>query len=166
MLQNGFGSEKIRQNRVPGVRTVLVVLSSTGMVYDAFSLKAEIGLAYPEAKIFVQTTDGQAMGEPAPSKVDLLVDFTGPRERQGFFRARKLRSMARFAVGRAGSRKKSFNKVFDESVGGLPGEMLERERRVQREVLALAGVDFSPTAVPGPDRGKSIALELPPFQKL
>ena len=48
----------------------------------------------------------------------------------------------------------------------FPEEMLDRERYIQKLVLALAGVSFAPMGDTGPDLGKSIALDLPKMQKL
>lgn len=164
------GREKVRANQVAGVKTVLVVLSSRGMVFDVESLRQKILLAYPEAAVFFRTTDGKSIGPEAPSRVDLLVDFTGPGQRQGLFYARKLRRMARVAVGRNAGffRKKIYHRVFDEKAHAatLPVESLEREREVQKMVLGLAGVAFAPVGDLPPDRGKNIALELPAMQRL
>ena len=164
--------EASRSNRVPGVRTALVVLSSKGMVFDVESLRQKVLHSYPEAAIFFLTTLGKAIGTSAPNHVDLLIDFTGPGQRQGMFLARKLRRMSRLTVGRNAGlfRRKIYDKIFDEKAKAiaqaLPAETLERERRVQREVLALAGVAFVPAGDSAPDRGKLTPMELPPFSKL
>jgi hypothetical protein len=162
--------EKIKSNRVPGVRTVLVVLSSRGMVYDTESLRQKVLLAYPEAAVFFRTTGGKSIGLAAPGRVDLLIDFTGPRQRQGLFYSRRLRSIARVAVGRNAGlfRKRLYDRVFDEKApnADMPSELLERERWVQRQVLALAGIPLSQMGDTPPDRGQSIALELPALKRL
>lgn len=162
--------DRVRPNRVPGVRTVLVVLSAAGMVFDIEALRQKILISYPDAAVFFQTTMGKPMGPSAPQHVDLLVDFTGPRQRQGWFAARKLRSLARMAVGRNAGlfRKRIYDKIYDEKSPGnrVPTELLERERFVQKEVLALAGIAYVQTGDSAPDRGKSIALELPPMSRL
>jgi hypothetical protein len=162
--------EKTKSNRVPGVRTVLVVLSSAGLVYDVESLRQKVLLSYPDAAVFFLTTLGKPIGLPAPGHVDLLIDLTGPRQRQGWFYARKLRRSARVAVGRNAGlfRKKIYDRVFDDKakLAALPREVLERERLVQKEVLALAGVAFVPAGDSLPDRGKITPMELPPFAKL
>ena len=162
--------EKVRANKIPGVRTVLVVLSAKAMAYDMESLRQKIVLVYPDAVVFFKTTSGKAVGVSAPKRVDLLIDLTAPRSRQGLFYSRKLRSMARAAVGRNAGffRKGSYDKVFDEKAiaSRLPQDVLQRERFVQREVLALAGIPLAQMGDTPPDRGKTIALELPPMKKL
>jgi hypothetical protein len=161
--------EKVRSNRVNNVRTVLVVLSSAGIVFDIESLRQKILLSYPEAAVFFRTTLGKAVGSVAPDRVDLLIDFTGPRQRQGIFYARKLRRMSRFAVGRDAGffRKGLYDRVFDEhaNASSLPAEKLTRERVVQREILGLVGVAFVQAGDSAPDRGKITPLELPLLAK-
>lgn len=162
--------ERVRANKLNGVRTVLVVLSSRGMVYDIESLKQKIILSYPEAAVFFKTTLGKLIGPESPEKVDLLIDFTGPGQRQGLFYARKLRKAARVAIGRNAGffRKKLYDRVFDEkaNASSLPTELLKRERVVQREVLEMAGVAFVPMGDVPPDRGKITPLELPPLARV
>jgi hypothetical protein len=162
--------ERVRSQRVSGVRTVLVVLSSKGMVYDMESLRQKIVLAYPEAAVFFRTTSGQSVGVASPNRVDLLIDLTSPRSRQGWFYARKLRGMARHAVGRNAGlfRKAIFDRIFDEKAAkaSVPTDQLERERYVQRQVLELAGVALAQMGDTPPDRGQKIALELPPMKRL
>ena len=169
-LQLMAEQQLVRANIVPGVRTVLVVISSKGMVFDLESLRQKISLAYPEAAIFFQTVLGKPLGPSSPNKVDLLIDFTGPGQRQWIFRARKLRSLARVAVGRNAGffRKSIYNKVFDDKALPVekPLDVLSRERKVQREVLRLAGVAFVQAGDTPPDRGKVTPLELPPMLKL
>jgi hypothetical protein len=159
-----------RANQFTGVKTVLLVLSSKGMVYDIESLRQKVLLAYPEAAVFFLTTLGKPIGASAPSRVDLLIDFTGPGQRQGWFYSRKLRRMARYAVGRNAGlfRKGSFDRVVDEKAdpAKYPREMLARERVVQREVLHLAGVPLAPMGDTPPDRGKVTPLDLPPMRRL
>jgi hypothetical protein len=83
--------------------------------------------------------------------------------------ALKLRRMARLSVGRNAGffRKRVYDRLFDEKplAAELPVNTLDRERIVQKEVLALAGVAFIPAGHPTQDRGKVIALELPPLAK-
>lgn len=169
-LSRMAGQEKTKGNRVPGVRTVLVVLSSAGMVFDVEALRQKVLLSYPDAAVFFMTTLGKSIGSPPPAHVDLLVDFTGPRQRQGLFFAKKLRRMARVTVGRNAGlfRKNIYDRVFDEKskTSNLPREVLDRERQVQKEVLGLAGVAFVPAGDTPPDRGKITPMELPPFSKL
>jgi hypothetical protein len=161
-------SDALKSRRLPGARTVLVVLSARGMVFDVEALRQKIHLAYPEAAVFFQTTLGKPIGAPAPRKVDLLIDFTGPGQRQCLLAARGLRSRAKLAVGRNAGlfRKRLYDRVFDEkAASGFPTDLLTRERYAQREVLALAGVALVQAGDTPPDRGKSIALELPPLRK-
>ncbi len=160
----------ILSNRLEGVKFVLVVLSSKGMVFDLGALRQRIVQAYSDSMIFFQTSSGKALGPVAPHKVDLLIDFVGPGQRQGFFHANCLRRRARFAVGRhAGCfRKRIYDRIYDEfgNDSTCPSELLQRERYVQKQVLALAGVLFIPNAEPTSDRSKTIALELPNLQRL
>lgn len=159
-----------KSRRIAGVRTVLVVLSSRGMVYDVHALRHEVHMAYPDATVFFRTTQGKPIGAPSPSYMDLLIDLTGPGQRQAIFYARKLRRGARVAVGRNAGlfRKRLYDRVYDESRNSkaLPSETLERERVVQKEVLSLAGVALVSTGETHPDYGKTIALSLPPLQRL
>ncbi len=157
------------KNQFKGVKTILVVLSAKAMVYDTESLRQKILLVYPDAAIFFLTTLGKPIGSSAPRRVDLLIDFTGPGQRQGWFYALGLRGRARICVGRNAGlfRKRRYDRVVDEKARkDLPGEMLARERVVQREVLQLAGVPMALTGEVPPDRGKQIALELPPMKRL
>jgi hypothetical protein len=159
--------ERIRAAKVPNVSRVLVVLSSHGMVYDIESLRQKVVLTYPDAAVFFKTTSGKAIGRECPQQVELLVDLTGPRQRQGWFYAKKLRRMARFAVGRNAGlfRKGIYDRIFDEkdrAAGAtLPKDMLQRERFVQRRVLELAGVALAQQGDALPDLGGAIAMELP-----
>lgn len=169
-LQRMAEQERTRANRVPGVRTVLLVLSAAGMVYDVESLRQKILLAYPDSAVFFVTTMGKPIGAAHPPQVDLLIDFTGPRQRQGLFYAKRLRRVARVAVGRNAGffRKKGYDRVYDEKAkdAHVPAESLARERWVQKRVLELAGVAFVPAGDTPPDRGKITPMELPPFAKL
>ncbi len=164
--------EKVRAKRVPNVRTVLVVLSSRAMVYDVEALRQKVVLAYPGAAVFFRTTKGRPVGATCPPHVDLLIDLTGPRQRQNWFYALGLRRMARVAVGRNAGlfRKRVYDpdRIFDEKSPAiakqLPEDLLARERFVQRQVLALAGVPLAQHGDATPDLGKSIALALPPLR--
>ncbi len=162
--------DRVKTSRIAGVRTVLVVLSSTGMVFDVHALRHEIRMAYPDATVFFRMTHGQPIGAPAPGYVDLLIDLTGPGQRQGLFYSRKLRRSSRVAVGRNAGlfRKRIYDRVFDEKavLKTLPKESLEKERSVQRSVLELAGVALVQTGETPPDLGKSIALGLPAMKRL
>jgi hypothetical protein len=162
--------EKARSHRIPGVRTVLVILSAAGMVFDVESLRQKILISYPDAAVFFLTTCGKSIGALPPAQVDLLIDFTGPGQRQGLFYAKKLRKLARVTAGRNAGlfRKKIYDRVFDEKsrVKELPAEVMARERIIQRAVLEMAGVAFVPAGDTPQDRGKITPMELPPFLKL
>jgi hypothetical protein len=163
--------DRVKTNRIAGVRTVLVILSSKGMVFDSHSLRHEIRQAYPDAAVFFKTPLGVFVGGHAPAHVDLLIDLTGPGERAPFFFARRLRRSARVAIGRNSGlfsiRKRVYDRIYDEkTVTGLPSETLDRERFVQKQVLDLAGVGPSFSGETHADLGKSIALELPPMLKI
>jgi hypothetical protein len=162
--------ERIRSNKVAGVRTVLVILSARGMVYDRESLRQKILQTYPQATVFFRTTSNQAIGAEAPKAVDLLIDFTGPGQKQGWFAARGFRGLARVAVGRNAGlfRLKLYDRVFDEKAKSrtLARDLLERERQVQKEVLALAGIPLSLSGDALTDVSHEIALKLPPMGRL
>ena len=161
--------ERLRSQRLAGVRTILVVLSSQGMAFDVDGLRGLIHGAYPDAAVFFVTTSGKSLGTRVKGNVDLVIDFTGPRQRQGWFFARRLRRMARFAVGRNAGlfRKRIYDRVVDESTpeNARLGRMttMAREREVQRLVLARAGIASIPHSESDPDRSAEIALELPPL---
>lgn len=163
-------AEDVLSQRIPAVQTVLIVFSSRGMVFDRDSLTQKVKWAYPNAQVFFLTTRGKRLGPKAPKQVDLLLDFTGPGQKQGFLLARKLRRMARFAVGRNAGffRKRIYDRVFDETSkpGALPKELLQKERFVQRKLMGMAGVALVQAGTTPEDKGKSIALELPPMQRL
>lgn len=158
--------ERLKSNRFAGVRTVLVVLSSAGMAYDVDGFRSRIQGAYPESAVFFVTTRGHALGAVSQGQVDLLIDLTGPGQKQGLFFARKMRSKARFAVGRNAGffRKRTYDRVVDDRSIQKSGP-LAHEHEVQRQVLALAGVAATPHAESARDRGKLIALELPPLAR-
>ncbi len=162
--------DDVISNRVEGVKFILIVLSSRGMVYDIESLRQKVLLSYPDSVVFFQTTDGKPVGAVAPKMVDLLIDFTGPRQRQGMFHAFSLRRRARFVVGRnAGMfRKKIYHRIYDEMSdgGNIPEEILKKERFVQKQVLNLAGIAFVQAGDVPPDLGKEIALDLPGMKGL
>jgi hypothetical protein len=163
------GLEQISKNRVQNASTVLVVLSSAAMVYDIDAIREKIKAAYPHAVVFFWNTAGESMGAKAPSSVDVVIDLTPPRARQGLFFARKIRRRGKFVVGRNAGffRKSSYDRVFDEkaAAGKLPMDRFHRERLVQKEVLALAGVSMIETGSPTADLAKVIALELPPMAR-
>src|SRR4051812_16559514 len=140
-LSTLMSEEQVKSHRIPGVRTVLVVFSSRGMVFDIESLRQKILLSYPDSTVFFLTTQGKPVGSPPPRQLDLLIDFTGPGQRQGLFYARKLRGMARVAVGRNAGlfRKRIYDKIFDEKApeSTLATDLLERERQIQKRILNL-----------------------------
>ena len=160
----------ILANRFPNVKSILVILSSRGMVFDREALVQKLHAAYPSATVFFQTTALKPVGVDCPHKVDLLIDFTGPGQRQGWLAARGLRRKSRYAVGRNAGlfRKHLYHRVFDEKAqaASIPTEILQRERLVQREVLALSGVPFAPVSEALEDLSRSIALELPSMKNL
>jgi hypothetical protein len=147
------------------------------MAFDRDALRQKILTAYPEASTFFLATGGEPLGVEPPRNVDLVIDFTGPGQRQGFRFAKKIRKIARHCVGRnvGWFRKKIYDRVFDEgrvfsepATGKVTAEFREpaiRELFVQRQVLALAGIAAIPAAQAGPDLGKKIALDLPPLAR-
>jgi hypothetical protein len=160
--------EKLKEARVSDVQTILVILSSHAMAFDVEALRRLILNTYPDAAIFFRSTSGKPVGVSSPARVDLLVDFTGPKQRQSWFYARKLRKMSRVSVGRNAGlfRKKIYHRVMDEKVheAELPKDRIERELAVQTGVLALAGVPVLPAGMTTADLAKQIALNLPPLQ--
>ncbi len=159
--------EKLASTRVPGVRTVLIVMSSRGQAFDRDAVRHQVLMAYPEVAVFFKNTSGKALGAEAPEQIDLLIDFTGPGQRQGLFYAVKLRRRVRVAIGRNAGlfRKQLYDRVFDEkaNIAKLPSDLLERERFVQREVLRLAGIVSVQQGEILRDHSYSIALSLPPL---
>lgn len=157
--------EEILKNQFSGVRTVLVVMSAAAIVYDIDSLRQHILAAYSDAATFFRTTQGKPLGVSSPQSVDLLVDLTGPGQRQGIFYAKKMRKISKYAVGRNAGffRRKIYDRIFDEKASDvkLPMDVLERERFVQRKVFALAGVPLLPAGATTPDLSREIALSLP-----
>ena len=157
--------EDVISQRVPNVKLVLIILSSKAMVFDLEALRQKVVLSYPDAAVYFQTPSGDSVGNKAPEKVDLLIDFTGPKERQKFRLANSLRRMSRVAVGRNSgwSRKRIYDRVFDETLpeANVPTDVMEKERFVQKLILKLAGVAVVHTSDTPPDLGKIIPLELP-----
>lgn len=159
---------EIHSQKISGVGTVLVVLSSRGMVYDPEAIRQKILSVYPDAAVFFRNTDGKALGVSAPQKVDLLIDLTGQGQRQPWFYSRKLRKMARFAVGRDAGffRKRIYDRVLEEApFRSKIRDILDYEQAVQREVFALAGIPMSRTGDLTEDLEKVIALDLPLMKK-
>jgi hypothetical protein len=162
--------KSVLENRFSDVKSVLVIFSAKGIVFDREALLQKIHAAYPSAAVFFGTTALKPVGADSPKVVDLLIDFTGPGQRQGWFAARTLRRKARFAVGRNAGlfRKRLYDRIFDEKAPAseAPSEILQRERFVQRKVLALAGVAFAPVSDALEDLSRSIALDLPSMKSL
>jgi len=155
--------ERVKQNRVPGVRSILVVLSSRGLAFDREALREKIAASYPGAAIYFTTPLNIPLGPAAPSRVDLLIDFTGQGERQSsFLLPRKFRAQARMAIGRNAGILRSYiyDRTYDEKKRPdlFTDNVLARERIVQREVLALAGVPLFQTTGTPDDLSQSIAL--------
>lgn len=136
-------------HRIAGVRTVLLVLSSSGLVFDLDSLRHKILSSYPDATVFFVSTQGISVGAPPPLHVDLLIDLTGPGQRQSGRLPRSWRRKARVAVGRntCWIRRRIYDVVFDEKAEkpGESGDPALRELSTQRKVLGLAGVVVSPS---------------------
>ena len=163
-------SENLAANRVSGVKFVLFVLSSGGLAYDREGLRQRALFSYPDSVVFFHTTLGKPIGPSAPEQLDLVVDLTGPGQRQSFFYPRKLRKMARVIVGRNAGffRRRIYDRIFDEKKdeASLPLESLHREKWIQKKVLHLAGISLVETGDTPPDRGKSLPLELPSMQNM
>jgi len=159
LLKKLSEEERIRVNRIPGVRTVLVVLSSAGMVFDTDSLRQKILFSYLDATVFFLNTDGSSIGAPAPHNVDLIIDLTPPGARQSLFFAKTLRRRARKIIGRQAGwfRRRIYDRVFDPkgSADAIPTDLLARERFIQKRVLGLAGVVFSGTGDTPADQSRT-----------
>ncbi len=153
--------DQVLASRVSAVRDILVVLSGSVMAFDRESLRYAILRAYPDASVFFQSGIGSSLGPDAPCRVDLVIDFTAPRQRQTFFRALGLRRMAKTTVGRSTGflRQRMYDRLTPREKQYT--SKIEQERVMQREVLALAGVSVLPSGAPLRDVSKSIALELP-----
>ncbi len=145
-----------------GIKNVLVVFSSKSQAFDEAALENFVKHAYPGSKIFFKSTSGQEIGAKAPSKVDLLIDFTQPGARQPFLFALKMRKKTRFAIGRKAGfyfRSKLYDRIYDEkNDSSKPKDYLEGESWAQRMVLELAGVPVIRQGGVTPDRSKDIAL--------
>jgi len=161
--------EKVSANQLESVKLVLIVLSSRGMAFDLEALRQMVVSTYPDAAVFFETPLGKTIGPHCPDHVDLLIDFTGPRERQRFCSARRYRRLAKLAVGRNASyyRRNKYDRVFDEfsKRGSTPVDLLDRERFVQKNLLKLAGIPVVQKNETPPDRGKIVPLELAGFAR-
>jgi hypothetical protein len=154
------------------VKTVLVVLSSQAQAFDMPALRNFITHAYAGTAVFFYSTSGDAMGAEAPSQVDLVIDFTPPNARQARFFAYSMKKRSRFTVGRNVGwfyRRKNFDRVYDEKDSAIasatPTDYIQKETWAQRNVLELAGVPVIRQGGVGQDRGKDIALDLPPLHQ-
>lgn len=151
------------------VKTVLVVLSSRALAFDMPALRNLITHAYPGAAVFFISTSGDSVGVVGPHRVDLVIDMTEPGAHQSLFFAPKIRSRARYVVGRNAGRfyrRTKYDRVYDEKTDPqLPSDYLEQERWAQRKVLELAGVPVIRQGGVTQDRSKEIALELPPLRQ-
>lgn len=163
-LQELQAEEEIRKNRIENVRTVLVVLSGKAVVYDDASLRQKIHLSYPDAEVYFVSTEAIAIGKKLPSsaKIDLVIDFTGIGHRHKRFFARRLRSRARVCVGRNAGffRAHIYDRVVDDlQFTARVQDVLLRERVIQKEVLAQAGIPLSHQGDLGKDLQKKIAAQ-------
>lgn len=149
-----------------GVKSVLVVLSSRAMLFDPSSLRNLISHAYPGAAVFFISTSGDSVGVEGPRNVDLILDFTEPGARQGFWFPLRLCSRGTYSVGRKGAFfRKRYDRLFDEKAdSSLSRDYIERERGVQRKVLELAGIPVVKQGGVTLDRSHEIASTLPPLQ--
>jgi hypothetical protein len=159
-------SEKENQSHgaFQGIKNVLVVFSSKAQAFDEAGLVNLIKHAYPGSKICFVSTSGQAIGKKAPSRVDLVIDFTQPRARQSFLFPFFMRKKARFAIGRDAGfyfRSKLYDRVYDDKNDpSKPKDYLDAENWAQKKVLELAGVPVIRQGGVTQDRSKDIALEL------
>ena len=149
----------VGQSPFPGIKSVLVVLSSRAMAYDAPALRNLISRSYPGAAVFFITVSGDALGVSGPGKVDLTIDFTEPKARQSLWFAPRIRSRSRHAVGRKRGwyRKSKYDRIYDEfSDSGRPSDFLASEQWTQRKVLEAAGVHVARQGGTTPDLAKEI----------
>lgn len=157
----------VEKNKFENIKNILVVLSAGGMVFDVNALRLHIKNTYPQAVVFFQTTAGTILSPKTPDhpkdNYDLLIDLTGPRQKQGIFYSKKLKKISRFQVGRNAGffRKNIYTRIFDEKpiMSQLPKEIFERERIVQKEVLSLAGIALMPASTITADLAKTIAID-------
>jgi hypothetical protein len=151
-----------------GVRSVLVVLSSRAMAYDQSALRNLIGHSYPGSAVFFVSVSGDPVGVSAPSRVDLVIDFTEPKARQSIWFAPRLRSRAKFIVGRNTGwfyRRSKYDRTYDQAADAQnPRDYLESEQWAQKQVLEAAGVHVVRHGGLTQDLSKEIASALPPLQ--
>lgn len=161
-------AEQIRKNRIENVTNVLVVLPARALAFDRDALQEKINATYSTANVYFVSTLGHPVGRVMPTDLDLVIDFTGPGHRHKWFFARKLRSKARFLVGRNAGffRAYIYDRIFNEfKEPNIPNDTLEREKYVQRQVLELAGVPISQRGQVNQDLSKKIAADLPRLKK-
>ncbi|NDG84837.1 MAG: hypothetical protein EBX52_07350 [Proteobacteria bacterium] len=148
-----------------GVKSVLVVLSSRAMIFDQAALRNHIHHAYPGAAVFFVSVSGDPVGMKAPSRVDLVVDFTEPGARQPILFAHRMRSQGHFVVGRKAGffyRNARYDRVYDASGDTLaPTDFIEGERFAQKKVLELAGIPVARQGGLTRDLSKEIGASLP-----
>jgi len=156
-------NEKVRFARLPAVRTVFVVLSASGMPFAIDGIRRKILLSYSDAAIFFCTACGNPIGLKAPRQLDLVIDFSGSGQRQPLLFPKKLRRMSRVVVGRKFGllRPRLYDRLLNEKEkpNQLPKDYFERERYIQTQILALAGVAMSHIGELCLDRSKTIANE-------
>lgn len=150
--------KRVRANRVEAVRTVLVVLSARAMVFDVNSLRQKILLTYPDVAVFFTTPLATPIGAAVPGTVDLLIDFTGPGQRDRFFSGRRLRKIARVAVGRNAGlfRKRIYDRVFDEKAreSPCPRTCWSSSRRYRRRCWRWPGSPCGRPEIPRPTEAR------------
>ncbi|MBU6152859.1 MAG: hypothetical protein KGP28_01030 [Bdellovibrionales bacterium] len=151
-----------------GVKTVLVVISSKAMAFDQGGLRNLITHAYPGAVVFFVSVSGDPVGVAAPTKVDLVIDFTEPGARQSKWFAPSMRRTGKFVVGRKSGwfyRKSKYDRIYDSATdANLPKDYLESEAWAQKRVLELSGVPVVRHGGVTQDLSKEIASMLPPIQ--
>jgi len=149
------------------VKTVLVVLSSKATAFDHAGLRNLITHAYPGAVVFFISVSGDPVGVAAPSKVDLVIDFTEPGARQGKFFAVSMRNRGKYVVGRNAGwfyRKSRYDRVYEPTPEELGQDYLAGEIQAQKKVLLLAGVPVIRHGGVTQDLSNEIASTLPPLQ--
>jgi hypothetical protein len=151
-----------------GVKTILVVLSSRAMAFDQSGLQNLITHAYPGAVVFFISVSGDPVGVGAPSKIDLVIDFTEAGARQSVRFALRMRRLGKFVVGRKTGwfyRASRYDRVYDAGADrNCPRDYLEGEAWAQKRVLELAGIEVVRHGGVTRDLSKEIASTLPPMQ--
>jgi len=136
------------------------------MVFDREALKTKIQATYGPIEIYFMTPLGIPLGEKVRNgKVDLILDFIGPRQKRKWFLSRKLRRMGKHVFGRDVGLFRA--KIYDwvvENESSAP-ELWARERHAQVAILEHAGVPIKQASELMSDLSHSIALDLPPRAK-